>query len=257
MARMVARRHPGIVPVDAARLRAALHRLRLRAGPSADAAAVRAGHRPAARGRGGAGSRAGAGARRGAAAVPHGRVPRGGQALLGRSVRVLRRRGSARAATTRRSPGMHEAAAAVAGGSLRAVEAILRGDVEHAHHPGGGLHHAMRGAGVRVLHLRRPGAGDRPGAAGRAAGAVHRPRRASRRRRPGASMGRPGRADVLDPRDRSGPVPGHRRCRRGRGGRRRRDGVNVPLPAGDRGAGVGGHRWRRCSPSWPPRSGRT
>ena len=40
--------------------------------------------------------------------------------------------------------GMHEAAAAVAGGSLRAMEAILRGDVEHAHHPGGGLHHAMR-----------------------------------------------------------------------------------------------------------------
>jgi acetoin utilization protein AcuC len=40
--------------------------------------------------------------------------------------------------------GMHDAAAAVAGGSLRAVEAILRGDVEHAFHPGGGLHHAMR-----------------------------------------------------------------------------------------------------------------
>jgi acetoin utilization protein AcuC len=41
--------------------------------------------------------------------------------------------------------GMHEAAAAVAGGSIRAMEAILRGDVEHAHHPGGGLHHAMAG----------------------------------------------------------------------------------------------------------------
>ena len=40
---------------------------------------------------------------------------------------------------------MHEASAAVAGGSIRAVEAILRGDVEHAFHPGGGLHHAMRG----------------------------------------------------------------------------------------------------------------
>ena len=39
--------------------------------------------------------------------------------------------------------GMHEASAAVAGGSLRAVESILRGDVEHAYHPGGGLHHAM------------------------------------------------------------------------------------------------------------------
>ena len=39
--------------------------------------------------------------------------------------------------------GMHEAAASVAGGSLAAMEAILRGDVEHAFHPGGGLHHAM------------------------------------------------------------------------------------------------------------------
>ncbi len=39
--------------------------------------------------------------------------------------------------------GMHEAGAVVAGGSLRAVEAIIRGDLEHAFHPGGGLHHAM------------------------------------------------------------------------------------------------------------------
>jgi acetoin utilization protein AcuC len=39
--------------------------------------------------------------------------------------------------------GMHAAAAMVAGGSLRAIEAILRGDEEHAFHPGGGLHHAM------------------------------------------------------------------------------------------------------------------
>lgn len=69
--------------------------------------------------------------------------------------------------------GMHEASAAVAGGSLRAMEAILRGDVEHAFHPGGGLHHAMparasgfcvyddpalaiaraRRAGMRVLYV--------------------------------------------------------------------------------------------------------
>ena len=40
--------------------------------------------------------------------------------------------------------GMHEASAAVAGGSLRAMEAILRGELLHAFHPGGGLHHAMR-----------------------------------------------------------------------------------------------------------------
>ena len=41
--------------------------------------------------------------------------------------------------------GMHDAAAMVAGGSIRAMEAILRGEVEHAFHPGGGLHHAMPG----------------------------------------------------------------------------------------------------------------
>jgi acetoin utilization protein AcuC len=41
--------------------------------------------------------------------------------------------------------GMHDAGAMVAGGSLRAMEALLRGDVEHAFHPGGGLHHAMAG----------------------------------------------------------------------------------------------------------------
>jgi acetoin utilization protein AcuC len=40
--------------------------------------------------------------------------------------------------------GMHDASATVAGGSLRAMEAILRGEVLHAFQPGGGLHHAMR-----------------------------------------------------------------------------------------------------------------
>jgi acetoin utilization protein AcuC len=39
--------------------------------------------------------------------------------------------------------GMHEAAAYVAGGSIDAVERILAGEIEHAFHPGGGLHHAM------------------------------------------------------------------------------------------------------------------
>jgi len=50
--------------------------------------------------------------------------------------------------------GMHEAAAAVAGGSIRAIEAILRGEVEHAYHPGGGLHHAMpaRAAGFCIYN---------------------------------------------------------------------------------------------------------
>ncbi|MGI8929609.1 MAG: acetoin utilization protein AcuC [Candidatus Limnocylindrales bacterium] len=38
--------------------------------------------------------------------------------------------------------GMHEASAAVAGGSIDAVDRILAGEVEHAFNPGGGLHHA-------------------------------------------------------------------------------------------------------------------
>lgn len=69
--------------------------------------------------------------------------------------------------------GMHEAAASVAGGSLAAMDAILRGETDHAFHPGGGLHHAMasrawgfcvyndvalavaraRAAGLRVLYV--------------------------------------------------------------------------------------------------------
>lgn len=69
--------------------------------------------------------------------------------------------------------GMHDAGALVAGGSIRAMEAILRGDTDHAHHPGGGLHHAAadrasgfciyndpalaitraRQAGLRVLYV--------------------------------------------------------------------------------------------------------
>jgi acetoin utilization protein AcuC len=39
--------------------------------------------------------------------------------------------------------GMHDAAAAVAGGSLAAMELVLSGTEAHAFHPGGGLHHAM------------------------------------------------------------------------------------------------------------------
>ncbi|MDP8904767.1 MAG: acetoin utilization protein AcuC [Chloroflexota bacterium] len=38
---------------------------------------------------------------------------------------------------------MHEASAAVAGGSIAAVDWIEAGDARHAFHPGGGLHHAM------------------------------------------------------------------------------------------------------------------
>lgn len=41
-------------------------------------------------------------------------------------------------------PGMHDAAALVAGGAVTAVRMVLNGRVDHAFHPAGGLHHAMR-----------------------------------------------------------------------------------------------------------------
>ncbi|MGG4550916.1 acetoin utilization protein AcuC [Paenibacillus humicus] len=40
-------------------------------------------------------------------------------------------------------PGMHEAAAYVAGGSITACEAVMSGRCDHALHLGGGLHHAL------------------------------------------------------------------------------------------------------------------
>jgi acetoin utilization protein AcuC len=40
---------------------------------------------------------------------------------------------------------MHGASATVAGGSLEAVDRVLRGETAHAFNPGGGLHHAMAG----------------------------------------------------------------------------------------------------------------
>jgi acetoin utilization protein AcuC len=39
--------------------------------------------------------------------------------------------------------GMHEASAAIAGGSIAAAERVLAGETLHAFNPGGGLHHAM------------------------------------------------------------------------------------------------------------------
>jgi acetoin utilization protein AcuC len=42
------------------------------------------------------------------------------------------------------APGMHDACAAVVGGSLVAAEAVHTGEALHAFNPAGGLHHAMR-----------------------------------------------------------------------------------------------------------------
>jgi acetoin utilization protein AcuC len=41
--------------------------------------------------------------------------------------------------------GMHEATASVVGGTVHALDRILDGEVQHAFHPGGGLHHAFPG----------------------------------------------------------------------------------------------------------------
>ena len=143
---------------------------------------------------------------------------------------------------------MHEAAAAVAGGSMRAMEAILRGDVEHAFHPGGGLHHAMpeRASGFCIY--------DDP------ALAIARARRDGLRvlyvdldvhHGDGVEaiiLRRPGRADDLVPRERPLPVPGDRL--RGRGGRGRRRGtvVNVPFEPETGELGVAGGRRRSLLP---------
>ena len=138
-------------------------------------------------------------------------------------------------------PGMHDAAASVAGGSLRAMEGDPPRGCRACLPPGWRPASRAARACVRLLHLQRPGTGDRACAPGRVAGAVHRPRRPSRRRGPGAVLGRPWCADVLDARERSVPVPRHRRSRRGRGRRRRGYLCQRPAPAGDRGSGVGGH----------------
>ncbi|REJ34833.1 MAG: acetoin utilization protein AcuC [Bacillota bacterium] len=65
-------------------------------------------------------------------------------------------------------PGMHDAAALVVGGALRAAELVMSGTVDHAVHLGGGLHHALpdRAAGfciyndpaVAIAHIRKTGA---------------------------------------------------------------------------------------------------
>ncbi|MFD0713691.1 acetoin utilization protein AcuC [Paenibacillus sp. GCM10027626] len=44
-------------------------------------------------------------------------------------------------------PGMHNAAAAIAGGSVLAADLVMSGQAQHAYHMAGGLHHAFPGHG--------------------------------------------------------------------------------------------------------------
>ena len=140
----------------------------------------------------------------------------------------------------------------VAGGSLRAMEAILRGDVEHAFHPGGGLHHAMpdrasgfciyddpalaiaraRRDGLRVLYV------DLDVHHGDGVQAIH--------------WDDPGVLTRLDPRDRALPVPGHRRGRGARGGRGGRDVASTSRSSPGPGEGA----WLAAVRDAPPRAGR-
>ena len=157
----------------AARPRAALGRLRLRAWAPAHAAPLRARDRPAPGGRrptrAGPGAGPGPGAARGPCGEPTSR--RSGDSRPTR--RRRRRTGSPRSATSRRSPGCTRPLPRWRVARSGRSEAILRGDVEHAYHPGGGLHHAMperasgfcvyddvalaiaaaRRAGLRVLYV--------------------------------------------------------------------------------------------------------
>ena len=147
--------------------------------------------------------------------------------------------------------GMHEASAAVAGGSLRAIEAILRGDVEHAQHPGGGLHHAMpdRASGFCIY--------DDP------ALAIARARRDGLRVMYIDLDVHHGDGVQAIPWDDPGvltfsihesgryAVPRDRRRRRGRGRGRGGNGVNVPLPPG-----TGEGAWYPIVESYAPRAGR-
>jgi acetoin utilization protein AcuC len=63
--------------------------------------------------------------------------------------------GSGRLGTrTIRSPGMHDSAALIAGGSVAAARAIAHGEVDRAVNFCGGLHHAMANyaSGFCVYH---------------------------------------------------------------------------------------------------------
>ncbi len=93
-------------------------------------------------------------------------------------------------------------------------------------------------AGVGILHLQRSGPRNREGEAGRAASALRRSRRPSRRRRPGDPLGRSRRHDGLVPRERPVSVSGQRVGGGGRRGPGRRLGCQRAARARYRRAGL-------------------
>ena len=182
-------------------------------------------------------------------------VPDGGEVRPGGAVRG-RATGSA-PRTTRSSIGMHEASALVCGGSLLAAREIAEGRADRAVNIAGGLHHAMRRPGRRVLRLQRLRGGHLLAARPRVRpDRLRRRRRAPRRRRAGRVLRRPPGAHDLAAPAPDDAVAGHRlagRVRRGRGrglrGQRAAAAGHRATPAG---CAPSTRSCRRCSREFRP-----
>ena len=134
---------------------------------------------------------------------------------------------------------MHEASARVVAGTRDLCEAVWTGQTEHGVNFCGGLHHAMRGRGLRVLHLQRRRRRD-PVAARprRRARRLRRRGRPPRRRRRARSSGTTtAGAHRVDPRVGPGAVPGHRLAGDIGGPDAQGSATNVALPPGVADAG--------------------
>ena len=128
-------------------------------------------------------------------------------------------------------PDMHEACASVVGGVLAACRLVMAGEVDHAMCISGGLHHALRSQGKRLLRLQRRWGRHRAPQArpSRHPHRLRRHRRPPRRRRAVDVLRRPRGPDRIHAR--VGPLP------LSRDGRDQGDGlqggagfcVNVPL----------------------------
>ena len=174
--------------------------------------------------------------------MPRPALPRGRQARS-RATRTggrgRHRRGRRRSAVRRDARGRGDGRRRL----LRAIEAILRGDVEHAFHPGGGLHHAMpdRASGFCIYNdpalaiARSRGTpvfacctSTSTSITATASQAIH--------------WDDPRVLTCLDPRNGGWPLPGHAVRRGDSAEGAPRDSVNVPLEPGTRGGELAGRR---------------